>query len=209
MIIIGGDPGATCGIVAVQFPDAETPHWRGARLLFTEVIHKPTRTTITAAENDVEYSRKIAAAVREHPEAVLAKFVALEEPLDGGKVYSTNPSQGQTGQRRDTAFRLGVHYAALLRGVDAATECPRIISFPAKSQRGSIARRGWMPPRGTRETAMAASNNILRAITTLAEFTKLPRDKDGNIVEHVLMAVGVVNHLLEYFTDYFPPPKTK
>jgi hypothetical protein len=201
LTILGGDPGKVAGIVLVHFPQRRAdgaPLWDGARIHGTASVSVLDVDGATHAERDILFRRRIVAAIAEFPFAGAADVVALEEPLDGGLVYSKNPSQDQTGQQRDTGFRLGAYYALLQSAAVAAARPNRVISFPVRTHRG---RRGWM--RSNRKNTLLASEGIMRTRMS-AEGYRHEQGRNGKVPEHVFMALGVVNHLVEYWLDYFP-----
>jgi hypothetical protein len=118
---------------------------------------------------------------------------------DGATFYDAQ-GQGGRAQQRDTAFRLGVHYANLLHACNKVCSLARFVSFPSKTVRK---RRGWMGA-SRRADILRAAEFTLRATAKPEQIDPLRSVKDGALPEHILMAVGVVNHCVEYFTDYFP-----
>lgn len=211
--VLGGDPGKTTGLVLVEFRERRSdgsPLWLGAKLLGAATVDRPERDGATEAERDVLFRRKLIDAIGEVliPPTTPTTFipapdiVALEEPLDGGAIYSTAPSQeggnAQTGQRRDTAFRLGAYYGALLAAC-AHLSPHRVISFPTRTHKG---RRGWM--RGNRKNTLLACEALLRGLTSAEHYRSLQGPRNHKVPDHIFMALGVVNHLAEYYQDYFP-----
>jgi hypothetical protein len=200
--ILGGDPGAVTGLVVVEFPMRRrdgSPLWMHAKLRGHAVVGKPEQKGATPAELDILHRRKLAQAITDLNH-IASDIVALEEPLDGGG--SWKGAQGQRGQRRDTAFRLGVHYANLLAAAAMVSHADRYVSFPVQT-RGE--RRGWFPPRTKRGDVLQRCHMIMHSICTNEQWTALPKEKaSGLIVPHVLMALGVVNFLVEHYTETFP-----
>lgn len=200
MIILGADPGGESGIVIIDFMEFRRGalSWDTAQLVNAFTVGKPSSKYATAAELDVLHRQRIADRITTAVGSRGVDFAAIEEPIDGASFYN---AQQQRGQARGTAFRLGVHYAALLHGIQDAARPARVVSFPAKTSHG---RRGWMGS-SSRTTIMQAAELTLASINAKRAAGKfdIPRDGKGMIVEHVLMAVGVVNHLVEYFGEYF------
>jgi hypothetical protein len=216
MIIMGCDPGDPCGVALFFFKGSDIkrdiPRWQDATFLGATTIGKPSSVHRTHAELDIYHRDRLAHALgsdasdremwHQHPNKTgpwNADYVALEEPLDGAQWYS-GQGQGKRRQQRDTAFRLGVHYANLLHAAQQVATLARLVSFPAKTIRS---RRGWMEGT-TRAHILMAAELTLKATAPAREIDPLRNLKDGQLPEHILMAVGIVNHCVEYFTDYFP-----
>lgn len=203
LTVLGGDPGATTGLVLVHFPNRQNdgrPLWMGARIHGAVTIAKPTREGATHAELDILWRRKMIDAIRAFPFAGACDIVALEEPMDGGGSWAG--AQGQKGkpQKRDTAFRLGAGYGALLAAT-AHTNANRWISFPVQAING---RRGWMQG-STRKDTLRAAEALMRNQMSHAGYREL-LGRHAAMPDHILMALGVVSHLADYYLDYFPKP---
>lgn len=209
--ILGGDPGGDTGLALVEFTQRQRygqPLWLHATLIAAEVVSAPARKGATHAELDIIFRRRIAETIRtmacEHidrPEVPI-DIVALEEPLDGMARWA-GQQRGKKGvEQRGSGFRLGAHYGALLAACATAAGANRYISFPTKTHH---TRRGWMQGGKTRRgDTLRASDALLRGICGAHVSYLELHDKKGNIPEHLLMALGVVNHVVEYYLDYFP-----
>lgn len=206
LTILGGDPGAATGLVLVHFPNRQQdgrPLWLGAKIHGALTVNKPEREGATHAEIDILFRRKIMAAIATLPFAGAADIVALEEPLDGGAKYAAAMAPGQESYNKTrveatgTQFRLGAAYGALLAAT-AHVRANRWISFPVKTTHG---RRGWM--QGSRKNTLLASESLMRNQMSHAGYREL-LGRHKKMPDHILMALGVVNHLVEYYTDYFP-----
>jgi hypothetical protein len=204
LFILGGDPGGTTGLVFVKFDTRKrdgTPLWLRAELLGHAAIAKPEQKDATPAELDILHRRKLVdriIRITSGENNASPDVVVLEEPLDGGG--SWKGAQGQRGQARDTAFRLGVHYANLL-AASANTNALRYYSFPVQTRKG---RRGWYPPSTTRASVLQRCTYIMQAITTPAQFRELPQEKTktwAGVSSHLLMALGVVNFFVEHYAE--------
>lgn len=204
LTILGGDPGADTGVVLVHFPERKrdgTPLWLGAKIHGAACITKRDRAGATHAENDILYRRAILETLQGFPFKGYADIVALEEPLDGGGIYRAKPGQGQneaSHEKRETGFRLGAYYAALLAAAATATSANRYVSFPVRSHRD---RRGWM--KGKRADTLRAGEALLRSLMTREGYRDL-QGKRKTMPEHIFMALGVVAHLVDYYLEYFP-----
>jgi len=215
--VLGGDPGATTGLVLVEFRTRQRdgrPLWANAILYAATTVSKPTAAGATAAEIDILFRRDLITALKHlddnrtlHGESI-ADIVAMEEPFDGMAKWAGNQRKtpgGEQIEQRGSGFRLGAHYGALVAAAATAIQANRYISFPGQT-RGD--RRGWMPRRTKREHILAASDALLRGICgQFVSYVGLQRGKKQAIPEHILMALGVVNHLVENYLDYFPQEK--
>jgi hypothetical protein len=206
--ILGGDPGSATGIVVVEFPQRRSdgsPLWRDARLLGACTVAKSARAGATEAELDILFRRKLTTAIAdilapypgERPPFGVVDIVALEEPLDGMAGWAGNqPGKVAGPQKRSTPFRIGAAYAMLLAAATIQARPSRAISFTVHNHKG---RRGWM--KGKRENVLEASHVLLRSIAPYKQVEGL-RKLDGSIPDHILMALGVVNFLVENYAEF-------
>ena len=210
--VIGGDPGSTTGLVEVEFRqrrDNGAPIWSGARLIGAATVSVPNEIAgATDAEYDIMFRREVISTLKRFdPSNGVVDIAALEEPLDGGQVYAAKRAQGQrqTGntpiEARGTSFRIGAYYGALLAAVTAQSRPNRVISFPVKTFHD---RRGWMSSK--RPNTLLACEALLKTIARPDQVDAIRRPRTRKIPDDILMALGVINHLVEYYLDYFPRP---
>lgn len=175
MIVVGVDPGAETGLVALDVPPSRQVAdslWLGHA-----VFRSTEKQGLSHPERDANLYDRLVEWFRHWQ----ADVVVFEEPVDAATIW-----RGHRFQQRGTAFRLGAFYGLVVAAArQGSPSYVRLASYPVTNHNG---RPGWM--RGKKH------DTILSNMQAVAQLIR----PDLDPAEHVLMALGVVTHHLSQVT---------
>lgn len=192
--VVGIDPAATTGLVALSVDAARMGNDEAWRWVDHAAVSKSTRTHATRAENTLAMLRLTVPFL-----TLWAPYhVAIERPADIGVWIKSRGGQKQRGQSTGTAFALGEAYGVLL-GACASFQC-RVFDYPVTSRKarpGKPERVGWMPQRspGFAMSRDALLDQLHRLSVTLRAHPQngmLGPGRTERLDENILMALGVL-----------------
>lgn len=180
MILVGIDPGASTGLVALQCYGLTT---FGAKLVYHTVVRPSQSKKLTEPMADGNMQERLYELLAQWAPDI----VVLEEPVDASIAW-----RGRKHQQTGTAFRLGAYYGL---AVSAAYRTKAdLFSYPVQRQ-GK--RQGWMG-RSKRTYVLQRTVLAARALGADPDFLAL-KDNGEYAHEHELMALGVLLHHLNQY----------
>lgn len=184
--MVGLDPGATTGLVALEVP--ESLQLLTARWIQHREVRPSSSAGFLAAGRDVDFHRRLLQALTELRPHVLV----LEEPFDAQVTW-----RGYGKQQRGTAFRVGAAYGlAIAAAAHVGPPLPAVYSYPVRDQKGikeAPARKGWMSgiAGGNRDKAIGGVVALARHLSAPTSLFEV-NGKGEYRHQDCLMALGVL-----------------